>query len=155
MSTLSQDQQMNISSKSGRVSKIWWVFIPAALVATVANIVFYYFLREVLNFSLIIPGEAESTMPLSVGNVVFMSVVFSVGAGIVFLILSVYSAQPIQRFVIVSAVVLVLSFALPLMLPSDKVETETRLSLMAMHVIGAILVVGIIIRLSRDRLTGD
>jgi hypothetical protein len=157
MSTTTHDLRIKPMSRSNRISRVWWIPVPAIMVATIANVLFYYILSDVLNVALFIPDETGSggTVALTVSNVIFMSVVFSLGAGIVFLIIAAFSPHPIRWFVIISMIVLVLSFALPLMLSSDQVTLETKIILMAMHVLGAILVVGIIIRLSEKQLPSD
>ena len=141
--------------QSNLVRKLWWTLIPSSLTATLANVLFYVFVMQVLGFQLLVPNDppVPVTVPLQVFDVVFMSLLWAVAAGIVFLTVIAFSRNPIPIYMTISGIVLLLSFALPLMMPSDKVIAETKVSLISMHIIGAVVVVGILVMLYRRHIS--
>jgi hypothetical protein len=132
--------------------KLWWVIPLATAAATTANVIFYFFVTRILGEPLAFPEQypPPETSPLPVGDVVLFSVIFSLGAGVVFALVSGFSRRPVRTFVIISTVVLILSCIPPLMAPSPLVTQGARLTLVSMHIIGAIVVVGTLIGLSKS-----
>jgi hypothetical protein len=70
---------------------------------------------------------------------------------VVFALLAAFSRRPVRAFLIISTVVLILSCIPPLAAPSPLVTQGARLTLVSMHIIGAIVVVGALIGLSASR----
>ena len=91
------------------------------------------------------------TVPMPVSDVVIFSVIFALGAAIVFALVAHFSQRPIKTYLIISTTVLILSFALPLKAPTPPVTMPAKLTLLAMHIIGAIAVVGTMIGLARQK----
>jgi hypothetical protein len=140
-------------SKSTALAYLWWIPLPAIIAATAANSLFYVFVTQILGFELLVPNEPPipETVPLPLFDVVFFSVLWAGMAGVVFLGAIAFSQKPVQIYVVISTITLLLSFALPLMMPTDKVLVETKGTLMTMHIIGAFVVVGTLVTLYRRR----
>ena len=134
-------------------SRLWWVIMLAIFLATAANVVLFFVLTDVLGSPLHFPTQfpPPELAPLSVSEVVLFSVIFSVGASFVFVLVGNFSKRPARTFLIISLVVLALSTALPLKIPSPPVAMASKLGLIAMHIIGAIVVVGTLILLGSRR----
>lgn len=139
------------SDKEISTSRLWRAIPFATAIATAANVVFYYFVTRFLREPLLFPEQfpPPETSPMPVMDVVIFSVIFSVGAGIVFVLVANFSQRPIKNFLIVSITVLLISLLLPLKAPTPPVTMAAKLTLVAMHIIGAISVVGPLIGLSR------
>lgn len=139
------------SEKEVTTSKLLLVIPFAAAVATTANVIFYYFvtrfLREPLLFLEQFPPPETSPMPVT--DVIIFSVIFSIGAGMVFFVITKLSQRPIRTFLIVSVIVLVLSLAFPLQIPTPPVTMSAKLTLATMHIIGGIAVVGTLVGFGR------
>lgn len=140
-----------LSNQEISTSKLWLLIPFAIAIATAANVIFYFFVTRLLEEPLLFPEQfpPPESSPMPVMDVVIFSVIFSVGAGIVFMLLANFSRQPIKIFLIVSMIVLLISFILPLMAPTPPVTLAAKLTLVAMHIIGAVAVVGTLIGLSR------
>ncbi|HLF90798.1 MAG TPA: DUF6069 family protein [Anaerolineales bacterium] len=144
-----------LSNEEIPTSRLWRVIPFAAAIATTANVVFYFFVTRVLGEPLLFPEQfpPPETSPMPVTEVIIFSVIFSVGAGIVFMLIANFSQRPIRAFLIISTIVLILSFALPLKIPTPPVTLPAKLTLVTMHIIGAIAVVGTLIGLGRRKKT--
>ena len=95
-------------------------------------------------------GDSETVLwQLPLSDIIIFSVVFASAAGVVFVIVSQMAKQPIRTYLKIATVALFLSFIPPLSAPSPPVEMIVKLSLVAMHIIGAIAVVGVLIGLGR------
>jgi len=142
-----------LSNKEISTSKLWWV-IPAGIFAgIIPNVIFYYIVSRLLREPLLVPEQfpPPDAVPLLVGDVVLFSIIFALGAGMVFALVAHFSQRPIKTYLIISTTVLILSFALPLKAPTPPVTMPAKLTLLAMHVIGAIAVVGTMIGLARQK----
>ena len=82
--------------------------------------------------------------------IIVFSAVPAVGATILLAILSKVVSRPMRVFWVISVVVFVLSFVLPIGLPSS-VATSTRIGLPLMHVIAAAVIVGVLTTLGRQK----
>ena len=120
----------------------------AAFVAAVANALVYF---AALGLGLVPQGflirmtSGETLLTVSV--VAITSVVGAVGATVVFAVIGLLARRPLRLFRIVSTVVLVLSFAMPLTIPGAS--GATILSLEAMHVVAWAVIVGILTTVAR------
>jgi hypothetical protein len=129
--------------------KLPWVALIAALTAAVANAL-VYFAASGLGFisqSVLVPTPSGEH-PLTVAPVVASSVVGAIGAAIVFAIIGLFARRPVRLFCIVTTVVLVLSFAMPLTIPGAPVAMI--LSLEAMHVVAWVVIVGLLTTMARQ-----
>ena len=88
---------------------------------------------------------------MPVGEVILFSIIWALAAGLVYVFLNAATGRPDRNFIIISAVVLLASFALPLKAPTPPVAMSAKLSLAAMHLIGAVVVVGSLIGLNSKR----
>lgn len=143
------------TSRRASVTQLGWTLIPSTLIATVANVLFYYFATRILKFDLLVPNESgvPLSVPLSVFDVVLFSVIWALAAGVVYLIVVILSNNPIPIYIALSLIVLILSFGLPLIMPADIVHATTKGTLITMHIIGAISVVGTLVGLYRRHLS--
>lgn len=125
--------------------------LVATAAATVVNVILYFMITRWLQVALMFPSEMPERplTPMPVGDVIIFSVIFALGASIVFIFVTQVARRPVRTYVLIAAVVLLLSFALPLKIPSPPVAMIDKLSLVAMHIVGAFTVVGSLIGLSR------
>ena len=133
-------------------SRLWWAILLGIFLATAANVVFFIVMTEVFEMPMLFPNQPVSELaPLGVSDVILFSVIFSTGASIVFVIVGSLSKRPARTFLIISLVVLAISLALPLKIPSPPATMAAKFSLITMHIIGATIVVGILILLGSSR----
>ena len=136
--------------QGGRVAfgRLLWVGPLAAVAAAVAD-ASVYFVASALGA---MPQDVfvEGSGPITLEPVVFASVIGAVGAVVVFAIAALLARRrPIQTFNIVAAVALVLSFYTPFTVPEAPVAMVATLLLM--HVVAAVVIVGILTTLVRER----
>jgi len=142
--------------------RLVWVVPLAMAVAVTANAIFYFILTRWLHIDLLIGGEeaerwwlppvgdSETILwQLPVSDIILFSVVFASAAGVVFVIVSQIAQRPIHTYLKIATVALFLSFIPPLSAPSPPVEMVVKLCLVAMHIIGAMAVVGVLVGLGR------
>jgi len=133
--------------------RLLWVAPLAIAAATISNVIFYYVLTEWIGEPLLMktqfPPPVLSSM--NVSEVILFSIMFSLGASFVYSFLSAVTQRPERNFIIISAVVLLLSFGLPLKIPAPPVAMSAKFSLVSMHIIGAIVVVGLLVGFGRKR----
>lgn len=143
----------SVASKEVALTRLWWVIPVATALATAANVIFYYVVTRWLGEPLLFPEQfpPPETSPMPVTDVIIFSLIFSLGAAFVFVLAANFSRRPIRTYLIISSIVLVLSFILPLMAPTPPVTMPAKLTLVTMHIIGAFAVVGTLIGLSRRR----
>ncbi len=133
---------------------LWVVpFSMAAAMATAANVIFYFILTGWIGEPLLMLEQFPPPIitPMGVDEVILFSLIFSLGAGLVYAFLCAVTKRPDRTFIIVAAVVLLASFALPLMMPTPPVAMSAKYSLVIMHIIGAVVVVGMLVGLGRKR----
>jgi len=158
MSLLNGEEQMDPVT----LRRLVWVVPLATAVAVTANVIFYFILTRWLHIDLLIGGEeAERWWQLPVGDsetilwqlpvsdIILFSMVFASAAGVVFVIVSQMAQRPIRTYLKIATVALTLSFIPPLSAPSPPVEMVVKLCLVAMHIIGAMAVVGVLVGLGR------
>jgi hypothetical protein len=114
-----------------------------------ANVVYYLLASELLDIPMVAPSEDPllKLSPLPVTDVIIFSLVFSIGASILFLVTANFSPRPAQVYAGLCVVVLILSLFMPLMIPTPPVPMATKLVLASMHVLGAVVLVPILIAL--------
>ena len=116
------------------IGKLWRVGLIAAAGASLANLVLYWITKAMFGISYITPmgGPSGPLEPLPAGPIVFLNVVPAVGGTILLALLGKYVDRPIRSFWIISGVIFVLSFALPITLPAT-VAASTKIGLSLMH----------------------
>jgi len=135
------------------LGRLAWVVPLATTGAVTANLIFYFIITRWLHIGLRFPTEAPGRIlsaTLPAGDIVLFSVIFSLGAGIVFVVVTQSARRPIRTYLIIASAVLLGSFLLPLKIPSPPVAMIDKLSLVAMHIIGAIAVVSVLVGLGRE-----
>lgn len=138
------------------ISKLWRVGLVAAVGAAIANLVFFWITKSVFSIPYIIPniipmggpGGPLGSLPAVV--IIMFNVVPAIGATLLLAILGKFLSRPFRVFWIISVVVFLASFMLPLNLPS-VVGTSTRIGLSLMHIIAAAVIVGVLTRLGREK----
>jgi hypothetical protein len=133
---------------SGRLawSRLLWVAPLSALAAALANGLVYLVGSAVgaIPSDFVISGPGT---PLTMGMVVGTTVVPAFLAAVVFALLGRFTRRPVRNFVVVSAVLLVLSFVTPLTIPGAPVSMVLALELM--HIVAAVVIVGGLTALAR------
>lgn len=140
-----------LESEPAPLERLVWVVPLATAVAITANVIFYYILTRWLKIELKFPSQTpERTLtPMPVYDVILFSLIFALGAGVVFVLVTQLAQRPLRTYLVIATAVLFLSFVLPLRIPSPPVAMVDKLSLVAMHIIGAIAVVGVLVGLGR------
>ncbi len=136
--------------QGGRVAirRLLWAGPLAAILAAVANAVVYFVAYGLGAMPRDVAVQGSGSITLE--PVVFASVIGAVGATIVFAIVALLARRrPIRTFSVVAAVVLVLSFYTPFTIPGAPVAMVATLLLM--HVVAAVVIVGVLARLAHAR----
>ncbi len=131
------------------LSKIAVGTIVGALAAAAVNAVVFFIADAAGSFpeDVLVESPGGDLAPIGVGTVILATIFQLVVAGIVFAVISRFSARPIRLFWYVAMVVLVLSFALPFTIsdaPGDMI-----VALLLMHLLAAVIGVGIMTRVAR------
>jgi len=139
--------------QSTSLGKLVWVGPLAVIAAILANVLFYYFVTLALQVPLMAPEQfpPPDLSPIPVTDILIFSLIFSVGAVIVFALVVHFSRRPIRTYLIVCFIVLILSLFLPLRIPTPPVPMATKWSLVMMHMIGGIVVVGTLVMLCSEK----
>jgi hypothetical protein len=130
--------------------RLWWASLLAGLGATLANVVVYMIASAAgaIPQTVLIPTMAEP-MPITVVPVIINSFVPALVAGVFLALLNRFTRRPIRIFRIISAVLLLLSFANPFTIPGAPPAMIIALNLM--HVIAAAIIVGVLTTLPVKR----
>jgi hypothetical protein len=137
------------------LQRLTWLVPLAVTVAIIANTVFYYvvtgLLGEPLRFPSPSPEAPERLAPMPVYDVILVSALFATGAGVVYALTTRLSRRPTRTYLVVATLVLLISCLLPMKIPSPPVALSAKLALVAMHIIGAVAVVGTLMGLGSNR----
>lgn len=140
-------QATNSSSQvehGGRISlgRIAVAGLVAAVAAAVANAVVYVIAAALGAFpeSVLIQPAGQ---PMSLGPVVSASVAGAIGAAVAFALVSRFFRRPVRTFVILSAVVLVVSLFPPFTVAGATAGFVA--ALIAMHVVAGVIIVGVLV----------
>jgi Family of unknown function (DUF6069) len=127
--------------------RLLWATPLAAIAAAVANTV-VYLVASVLGA---MPQDfvVQDYGPIALAPVVLSTLIGAAGAAMVFTAVTLLSRRPIQTFRLVTAVVLVLSFATPLTIP--RAPLSMILTLELMHVVAAVIITGMLTALARAK----
>jgi hypothetical protein len=122
------------------------VLTAAVVLAVVANAVVYVIVTGPLGEPLLMCSDCSATPPelsaMDMYEPILFSTVFGVGAVVVYAVISALSARPLRVFAVVATVVLVVSIALPTLMPTPPIQWSAKLTLMAMHVVGYSAILG-------------
>lgn len=142
------------ASQSSHIKRDWvalarllWAGPLAAVAAIAANAVVYF---VAYGFGAM-PRDVviEGSGPVTLAPVVFATLIGAVGAVVVFAVIALLVRRPIRPFLIVASVALVLSFATPLTIAGAPLSMILALELM--HVVAAIVIVGILTTSARAK----
>ena len=132
-------------------SKLWRVGLMAAVGASSINLVYFLVTKSMFGITYSIPiGGSGPMTPLPALLIIIFNVVPAIGATILLAMLGRYSSRPFRVFWIISVGVFVISFMLPLGLPSS-VETSTKICLSLMHIPAGAIILGILSRWGREK----
>ena len=149
--TLSNSQAIRDQDERVDIRSLLWVG-PLAMIATsIANVI----VREIAVAVGAVPANLEILQwPGIIGSTmvqVFLGV-------IIFALIARFSRRPIWLFRVVAAIALVLSFSSPVMaaaglapIPGLSINSSTVVSMMVMHVVAAVISVGILTTLARKK----
>jgi hypothetical protein len=131
------------------LGRLLWVTPLAIAAASIANLIVYAVATALFN------GPRQFSY-LSPQSIVLSTTLYLVLAAIVYALIGRFAKHPIRTFKIVSAIALLLSFAAPIsaaftFLPPDTPDAITILTLLVMHVVGAVITVGLFTTLARER----
>ena len=115
----------------------------ATLLAVAANVVLSIVLRSAVD-------PSDIFQPLNVGSVAFLTAFGAIAATFVYEYIVARSEDPQRRFIRVAAIALLLSFIPDLVLlagvgPGQNADLPRVLSLVSMHVVAAVIIVGVLI----------
>ncbi len=139
--------------RSAPVARQLIAILIASLAATTANVILYFILKDIFGVPFLAPEQfpPPELSPLPASDVILFSLIFSAGASLVFLVVANTARRLARTFVVISTVVLVLSFLLPLRIPTPPVPMATKYSLMSMHILGAAVLVPLLIAIGLPR----
>jgi hypothetical protein len=143
-----EDAQIShVQGEQVAFKRLLWAGPLAAISAAVANAVVYFvaFALGAMPRDFVVQGSG----PITLAPVVFSSLIGAAGATLVFAVLALLTRRPIRTFRVVAVVVLVLSFATPLTIPGAALPMILTLELM--HVVAAVVIVGILTTLARAK----
>jgi len=123
--------------------------VIGTIAAIIANVIFYLLVTGLLGTPMVAPEQfpPPELSPIPVTDVVLFSIIFSFGAGLVFLLVANLSRRPAQIYLGICLAVLIISLFLPFMMPTPPVPISTPIVLASMHVLGAAVLVPIIIKI--------
>lgn len=127
--------------------------VVASLAAITANVILYFILERFFGVDFIAPEQfpLPDVSPLPVTDVIIFSFVFCAGASLIFMMVVNISRQPARLFSAISIIFLVISCFLPLRIPTPPVPMLTKLSLVSMHILGAVVLVPLLIFIGLPR----
>ncbi len=127
--------------------KLWRAGWLAAALATGVNLAIFFIGKLAFEVPFIIPmgGPSGPLMSMPFIIVVVFSIAAALGATALLILLRKYTSHPLRNFLILSGVVFLISFMIPIGLP-DTVASSTRLSLILMHFPTAAIIVGLLSR---------
>jgi hypothetical protein len=143
------DTVQNAPVRGERVAwgRLVLVALLAAVVVAIANAIVYLVAATAgaMPQDIVVNGQGPITLPV----VAAMSAQGAVAAAVVYALISRFARRPVRIFRAVAVVVLVLSFVMPLTIPSAPISMILALELM--HVVAAVVIVGLLTTLARGR----
>lgn len=129
-------------------TRLLWVAPLTALAAALAAAVVYTIASALgaIPQTIRVPGPMGE-QPLTLGSVALTAIMATVWAVIVFVLLGLFAPRPISLFRVVALVVLLLSFALPFMVPG--IPPRMLAPLLRLHVAVAAVDVSLLTTLGR------
>lgn len=150
MATPASTSDSQRSASRIAIGKVAIGTIAGAIAATVANAIVFFIADAAGAFpdDVLVESPGGDPAPTGVGTVIFATMTQLVIAGIVFAVIVRFSDRPIRLFWSVAAVVLVLTLALPFTI--DDAPGDMLVALLLMHVLAAIVGVGVMTRIARS-----
>ncbi|MCH7662838.1 MAG: hypothetical protein IH859_03095, partial [Chloroflexi bacterium] len=133
------------------IGKLWRVGLIAAVAAASVNLVYFFVTKSVFDIPYIIMrGPSGPSISIDAPIIIIFNVVPAIGATILLAVLGRLLSRPFRAFWIISVGVFLISFMLPLGLPSS-VETSTKIGLSLMHIPAGAIILGVLTRRGRER----
>ena len=133
------------------MSKLWLVGLIAAVAAAGVNLVYFFVTKSVFDIPyMIMRGPSGPSISIDAPIIIIFNVVPAIGATILLAVLGRFLSHPFRAFLIISAVVFLVSFMLPIGLPSS-VETSTKIGLSLMHIPAGAIILGVLTRWGREK----
>ncbi|HYP40547.1 MAG TPA: DUF6069 family protein [Chloroflexia bacterium] len=153
--TLPAPQAIRGQEERVDIRRLLWVGPLAMIVPAIANVI----VREVAVAVGAVPANLEILQWPGIIGSTMIQVLLGV---IVFAVIARFSRRPIWLFRVVAVVALLLSFSSPLMaaagltpIPGLSINASTVVSMMVMHVVAAVISVGILTTLARKKQATD
>jgi hypothetical protein len=125
------------------VHRLWFAGPVAGLVAFLGVLLLYWVVQNLLGIPLEFPAPPEFTtvQRLAISQLFVTTMVPALGATLLLFLFNRFLAHPLRAFHVVAVLILLVSFAGPLNLPTDWGVVFT---LVLMHIIAAAAIVGIL-----------
>ena len=143
------ENEPEVQNADETLERLVWVGPLAVAATALANVLFYYFVTRLLQIPIVAPEQfpPPAVTPLPVTDIILFSLIFAASAVIVFALAIRFSRRSIRTYLVISTAVLLLSMFLPLKIPTPPAPMSSKWSLVMMHIIGAVVVVGVLLTL--------
>ena len=130
-----------IQTERIELGRLWWASLLAGLGAVVANALVYFIVSAAgaIPNTVLVPGMNQ---PITVVLVIMNSFVPALLAGVFLALLNRFTRRPVRSFRIIAAVLLLISFINPFMIPGAPLTMILALDLM--HIVAAAIIVGVL-----------
>jgi hypothetical protein len=130
-----------------KLKRLLWASPLAGIAAALVNALVYLLAREAgaIPPDIIVPNAQE---PITIVPVMVASFIPAIPAGIILAILTALTSRPVRYFIVISVILLVLSFYTPFTIPDVIMPMIVALNLM--HVTAAAAIVAVLIKLGRQ-----
>ena len=135
------------STRGIPLGRLLWVGPAAGVAAAVVNAVVYLLASAfgAMPSDVVVPGRG----PITLGAVLVSSFVPALVAAVVLTLLGRFTRRPVRNFVVLGAVVFVVSLVPPFSGPGAPVPMVAALILM--HVVAAVVITGVLTALAPER----
>jgi Family of unknown function (DUF6069) len=123
--------------------------LVAVVLTVICNVLIFMISEGILRINFVVlppPGSLEP-FHVTVTSVILDTILMAVGATVVFTLLMRVFTHPNRVFVVISVLILLLSFMFPLLL---QVDAPMKIALCLMHIVAAAIIVGLLTRGSRE-----
>ena len=129
------------------MGRLLWVGPAAGVAAAVVNAVVYLLASAfgAMPSDVVVPGRG----PITLGAVLVSSFVPALVAAVVLALLGRFTRRPVRNFVVLAAVVFVVSLVAPFSVPGAPVPMVAAPILM--HVVAAVVITGVLTALAPER----
>ena len=138
-------------SEKYSIRRLVWAGPLTAAAALLVNLVFYAATKALgESYLMTLGGPSKPAIPMPVLSIVIATLAGAVGAILIFAFLLKISHVPLPPFLSISVAALLVSFGGPISL-SSATTLQTKLLLCCMHILSAVVIVGGLILLCREK----